>query len=386
MSVTEPLSPLDATFLELEEADPTRAHAHRRPADLRPLPGGGPPTLDARATPSRAPPGRAAALPPAPLEPTHRRPALADWEPDAALRHGGARHAARRCPRRAASASCWTGPRDFWSHRLDRSRPLWRDGAPRGPRRRPLGAGDQDPSLPGRRRRLGRRRQLLLDASRTPRAGRARSAARRQNGGRHCAHAPRRRAARGLGAAVGLVAPSRRAATRLERRPRPRRAAACATSSSPRRTPASTSPLGEHRRLAVADVPLDELKAIKRALGGTVNDVVLALVTAGLRELLLARGETPPAAGLRAMVPVNVRAPPSTWRSATASARCSCTCRSPSADRARATGASAPRPTRAEGRPPGRRRPALWSSSPGSRRPSCTACSRSRCSRRACST
>ena len=53
---------------------------------------------------------------------------------------------------------------------------------------------------------------------------------------------------------------------------------------------------------------LQDIKAIKRALGGTVNDVVLALVTAGLRELLLKRGEVPPAAGLRAMVPVNVRA------------------------------------------------------------------------------
>ena len=67
-------------------------------------------------------------------------------------------------------------------------------------------------------------------------------------------------------------------------------------------------PLSEHRRIAVTEVPLEELKAIKYALGGTVNDVVLALATAGLRDLLVARGETPPAAGLRAMVPVNIRA------------------------------------------------------------------------------
>ena len=65
--------------------------------------------------------------------------------------------------------------------------------------------------------------------------------------------------------------------------------------------------LSEHRRLAVTEVPLEEIKAIKRALGGTVNDVILSLVTAGLRELLVERGEVPPAAGLRAMVPVNVR-------------------------------------------------------------------------------
>jgi WS/DGAT/MGAT family acyltransferase len=66
--------------------------------------------------------------------------------------------------------------------------------------------------------------------------------------------------------------------------------------------------LSEHRRLAVTEIALADIKTIKRALGGTVNDVILSLVTAGLRELLLTRGETPPAAGLRAMVPVNIRA------------------------------------------------------------------------------
>lgn len=47
---------------------------------------------------------------------------------------------------------------------------------------------------------------------------------------------------------------------------------------------------------------------IRAALGGTVNDVVLAAITAGFRELLLSRGE--PADGVvRTMVPVSVRAP-----------------------------------------------------------------------------
>jgi WS/DGAT/MGAT family acyltransferase len=67
-------------------------------------------------------------------------------------------------------------------------------------------------------------------------------------------------------------------------------------------------PLSEHRRLAVTEVRLEDIKSIKRALGGTVNDVILSLVTAGLRALLLERGEVPPPAGMRAMVPVNVRA------------------------------------------------------------------------------
>jgi WS/DGAT/MGAT family acyltransferase len=66
-------------------------------------------------------------------------------------------------------------------------------------------------------------------------------------------------------------------------------------------------PIGKYRRYAYVEVPLKDLNAIKRELGGTVNDVVLAATTAGLRAVLLDRGEQPPAAGLRAMVPVNVR-------------------------------------------------------------------------------
>ncbi len=67
------------------------------------------------------------------------------------------------------------------------------------------------------------------------------------------------------------------------------------------------APIGTHRRLAVVATPLDTLKEIKAELGGTVNDVVLAAATGGLRRLMLARGEELPAGGLRAMVPVNFR-------------------------------------------------------------------------------
>ncbi|GIK78620.1 MAG: diacylglycerol O-acyltransferase [Actinomycetes bacterium] len=66
-------------------------------------------------------------------------------------------------------------------------------------------------------------------------------------------------------------------------------------------------PIGGHRRLAVVVAPLAELKGIKDGLGGKLNDVVLAASAGGLRALLLGRGEEPPAAGLRAMVPVNIR-------------------------------------------------------------------------------
>ena len=54
-------------------------------------------------------------------------------------------------------------------------------------------------------------------------------------------------------------------------------------------------------------VPLADLKEIKDSLGGTINDVVLAVTASGLRALLRSRGEALPAEGLRAMVPINVR-------------------------------------------------------------------------------
>jgi WS/DGAT/MGAT family acyltransferase len=66
-------------------------------------------------------------------------------------------------------------------------------------------------------------------------------------------------------------------------------------------------PIGTTRRLALIESSLDDLKAIKRELGGTVNDVALAAITGGLVRLFEHRGEQPPEAGLRAMVPVNIR-------------------------------------------------------------------------------
>jgi WS/DGAT/MGAT family acyltransferase len=65
--------------------------------------------------------------------------------------------------------------------------------------------------------------------------------------------------------------------------------------------------IGAHRHVLPVTADLEQIKAIKRELGGTVNDVILAAVAGGLRALLSERGEQPPSAGLRAMVPVNAR-------------------------------------------------------------------------------
>jgi diacylglycerol O-acyltransferase len=75
---------------------------------------------------------------------------------------------------------------------------------------------------------------------------------------------------------------------------------------------APSSPLntriGPHRRFAWVESDLHRFKAIKGALGGTVNDVVLAVVTGALRDHLLRHGRDPSGIELKAMVPVSIRA------------------------------------------------------------------------------
>ena len=66
-------------------------------------------------------------------------------------------------------------------------------------------------------------------------------------------------------------------------------------------------PIGQRRRYAVVQAPLDELKAIGQHLGASITDVVLAAATGGLRELLLSRAEELPPRGLRALVPATRR-------------------------------------------------------------------------------
>jgi WS/DGAT/MGAT family acyltransferase len=66
--------------------------------------------------------------------------------------------------------------------------------------------------------------------------------------------------------------------------------------------------IGPHRRFNWVESDLGRFRAIKGALGGTVNDVVLAVVTGALREHLIRRGRDPEGLELKAMVPVSIRA------------------------------------------------------------------------------
>ncbi|HEV3229175.1 MAG TPA: wax ester/triacylglycerol synthase family O-acyltransferase [Solirubrobacteraceae bacterium] len=70
-----------------------------------------------------------------------------------------------------------------------------------------------------------------------------------------------------------------------------------------------TGPVGPHRTWSWAHLRLSDVKSVRAALGGTVNDVVLTVVSGGLRDLLEARGERVTDRTIRALVPVSVRRP-----------------------------------------------------------------------------
>jgi len=65
--------------------------------------------------------------------------------------------------------------------------------------------------------------------------------------------------------------------------------------------------VGPARRFGTAQVPFETFRTIRHALGGTINDVVLTAVAAGLHDLLIARGEDTKARTLRVMMPVSMR-------------------------------------------------------------------------------
>jgi diacylglycerol O-acyltransferase len=75
--------------------------------------------------------------------------------------------------------------------------------------------------------------------------------------------------------------------------------------------PAPETPLnveiGPHRRYAVVRHQLADYKVVKNAFGGTVNDVVLSVVSGALRQWLHSRGVRTEGLEMRALVPVSVR-------------------------------------------------------------------------------
>ena len=322
MSSEEALSALDATFLELEEADDS-AHMHIGGVIvLEPHGDGGPPPIqlvrDAIASRLDRLPRYRQRL----TEPRTGGLRWQAWGADPAFditRH--VRMEGLPAPGGIDELRDWAG--HYYSVRLDRNRPLWemvilgladgrwamvskthhalvdgvgsvdaakvlldpvREGLPE-----PLPANDHAPR-PEPEEQVGPLFRLAAGSLKF--AGKGISTA---------AHAVER-ASSAIGTATDphrLADGLREAKAAAELIVRDELVAAPATS--------LNEPIGAHRRLALIEVELATLKAVKSALGGTVNDVVLAATAAGLRELLLERGEELPEHGLRAMVPVNIR-------------------------------------------------------------------------------
>jgi diacylglycerol O-acyltransferase / wax synthase len=309
--MTDTLTALDATFLELEQQDEGALMSIGGVMVFDPLPDGGVPTVE-EVCANLGP--RLGQLPRYSQRLSSQRTggfAWPHWTDDERFdirAHVG--HTALPAPGGGAELCDWAA--DFYSHRLDRTRPLWEmvliEGLEHG--RWALahkthhclvdGVGSVDVA------------HLLLDAEPTqgkypstptpPPRGEYRlrafvphppqPLAQAVQAGAHAASA-------GLQAALHPREVFTRSRSLAELIVRDEFVGAPHTSLG--------VPIGSTRRFASVTVPLTELKAIRRELGGSVNDVVLAACTSGLRQLLLGRSEQPPRQGLRAMVPMNVR-------------------------------------------------------------------------------
>jgi WS/DGAT/MGAT family acyltransferase len=282
------LSALDATFLELEQAH-EGAHMHIGAVLVfDPLPGGGGPTIGQVRAQLDSRLGSQARHRQKLSSPHVGGLSWPTWDDDDRFDvEAHVRHATLPAPGEERELLDWSS--DFYSHRLDRTRPLWEavllDGLAGG--RWAIawkahhclvdGVGTADVV------------DLLLD----PAPGSAPAPAPRAGSG----DADRPPIQGGLlhdaSALVSHVRSAVDVILRTELHAAPRTSI--------------NGPIGAGRRIETVRYPLDDLKTIRSALGGTVNDVVLSAATAGLRELLLSRGEEPPEAGLRALVPVNRR-------------------------------------------------------------------------------
>jgi diacylglycerol O-acyltransferase / wax synthase len=307
--MTDTLTALDATFLELEQLDDGALMSIGGTMVFEPLPDGGVPSIeDVRANLA----ARLGELPRYSQRLSSARTggfSWPHWEADERFdirNHVG--HAALPAPGNEAQLCDWTA--DFFSHRLDRTRPLWElvllEGLERGrwalgwkthhclvdgvgsvdvvnlmldSEPSPLGHGTDPASANGRslRSRLPRPPAAIVQA--------AQAGVQAASAGLHAAQHPKDALERSRALAEMIVHDQ--------------------LIGSPQTS--LDVPIGQTRRFAVVHIPLAELKAIRHELVGSVNDVVLAACTTGLRRLLLKRGEELPPRGLRAMVPMSIR-------------------------------------------------------------------------------
>ena len=255
--MTDRLTPLDATFLELEQEDDC-AHMHIGGALVfDPRADGSIPTVEELRAHLDARLGHL---------PRYRRRLSAPrtgglswpvWEDDEHFDMAAhVRHAALPAPGGEAELCEWLG--DYWSHRLDRTRPLWDVVLLEGLEGRALGARHEDAPRDGRRGGVDRRRARSCSTP-SPSSRGALSARAAGDGRRGAGSEPLRELAPVGGAALGAGASRARCAARRRtwrstraRWPRCSSARArqsrcsCATSWSARPRPRSTA--GSARR------------------------------------------------------------------------------------------------------------------------------------------
>ena len=82
-----------------------------------------------------------------------------------------------------------------------------------------------------------------------------------------------------------------------------------ATAAKPFTSTSLAGPIGASRRYRWLSVDGMDIMNVRKAFGGSPNDVVLAIVTRGIRDLLVSRGEEPEPHAVRCLVPVSVRRP-----------------------------------------------------------------------------
>jgi diacylglycerol O-acyltransferase / wax synthase len=312
MSANDQLTALDATFLELEQADDGALMHIGGALVFAPPAGAGAPTIGKVRQHLEQRLGLLPRYGQRLSVPRTGGLSWPSWEPDQHFEiEAHVRHATLPSPGDEPEFLDWIS--DFYSHRLDRGRPLWEmvllEGLADG--RWALvckthhclvdGVGSVDAV------------DLLLDAELAPPEAPAAHpvpvAASVEAWPGWLPHAP---ASVGLVAGAGLAVArggARALAHPREALERSRAVIELLVRDELIAAPGSSLnvPIGATRRIATVHVDLRELQEIRSALGGKVNDVVLSAATGALRGLLLARGEDPPRQGLRAMVPVNIR-------------------------------------------------------------------------------
>jgi diacylglycerol O-acyltransferase len=301
------LSPLDAAFLEIEEADEA-AHMHIAAAMVfDPPPGDERPSLEKLRRQARARLGEGTMLRRRLSMPRVGGLTLPVWLPDPAFDIGGLiRRATLPQPGGEEELTDWFG--DYFSHRLDRARPLWEVTLLEG--------------LEGGRWALAFKLHLclvdgisganlvaaLVDVEPEPEEGEAPLAEFSSLVGEESERGVLTRLRGAVGETGGggidaAVHPSKVASINSQSR------TLAETLARHELTPAPPTSLnrqiGASRRVAAVEVPLENLNRIAEELGGTVDDVILAAVAGGLRCLFESRGED--VAHVRAMTPASLR-------------------------------------------------------------------------------